>query len=269
MPTDSPRGDEPPPQHVLAAFGLAATGPERLGGGSAWLCEDAVLTPVPDRQHAVWLAGVLARIEAPGLRVARPIRSTDGRTLIGGWQAYRYLGGAVRVRPDELIRTSLRLHEATAPLDDDPPVIGRGDIGAAADRLAWGEEETDLDEHNGGRWFEVLAGARKPVSLPDQLVHGHLCGSVLFDDDGTPGIVDFEPYFRPAEWAAAVVAVDVLAADAADAHLLRRWSHLPEWPQLLLRAILFRLAEHAMYPHPTREILDGLLRAAHEVSEML
>lgn len=263
------RGDEPPPQHVLSAFGLAADRPERLDSGAVWLCGDAVLNRVRDRQHAVWLAGVLGRIEAPELRIARPMRSTDGRTLIGGWQAYRYLSGTPQIRPDELIRTSLRLHEATEPLGEKPPLSSRGDIGAAADRLAWGEEETELDENNGGRWFEVLAGARKPVSLPDQLVHGHLCGNVLFDEDASPGIVDFEPYYRPAEWAAAVVAVDVLAAGAADAQVLRRWSHLPAWPQLLLRAILFRLAHHALRPQPTRETLDGLLQAAHDVSEML
>ena len=254
---------------MLAAFGLADTEAERLPGGSVWLCGEAALKPVRDRKHAVWLAGVLGRIEVPELRIARPMRSTDGRTLIGGWQAYRYLSGTPDVRPDELIRTSLRLHEATAPLGEKPPVSSRGDLGAAADRLAWGDEETELDEDNGGRWFEVLAGARKPVSLPDQLVHGHLCGSVLFDEDASPGIVDFEPYYRPAEWAAAVVAVDVLVAGAADAELLRRWSHLPEWPQLLLRAILFRLARHALYPDSTRETLDGLLQAAHDVSEML
>lgn len=258
---------------MLAAFGFAAGQPERLDGGSAWLCGEVVLKPVPDRRHAVWLAGVLGRVEAPELRIARPMRSTDGRTLIAGWQAYRYLGGTPAVRGDELILTALKLHEATARLADKPPLSGRGDIGAAADRLAWGEQDTELDEDKGGRWFEILSGARKPVALPDQLVHGNLCGSVLFDDDDDaaagPGIVDFEPYYRPAEWATAVVAVDVVAAGEADVELLRRWSHLPEWPQMLLRAMLFRLAGHALDPHATREALDGLLHAAHDVSAML
>lgn len=254
---------------MLAAFGLAAGQPEPLDGGPAWLCREVVLKPVHDREHAVWLAGVLGRVEAPELRIARPMRSTDGRTLIAGWQACRYLDGSPAVRSDELIHASLKLHEATARLGDKPPLNGRGEISAAADRLAWGEQDTELDEDKGGRWFEILAGARKPVSLPDQLVHGNLCGHVLFDDDASPGIVDFDPYYRPAEWATAVVAVDVVSAGAADVELLRRWSHLPEWPQMLLRAMLFRLAGHALDPHSTREVLDGLLRATHDVSAML
>lgn len=269
MSTFTPDGGEPP-QHVLAAFGVGAAEACRINGSSAWRCDDVVVTPADDRQHAVWLAGVLERIDVPDIRVARPVRSTDGRTLIAGWQAYRHVPGeAAAAGPDDLMLAAVKLHQATAQLRDLPPLDSRGGVGATADRLAWGEQDMLLDETRGGRWFEVLAGARKEVSLPEQLVHGGMYGSVLFDDDAVPGIIDFVGYHRPAEWGAAVVAVDAVASGAADAGLLRRWSHLPEWPQMLLRAMLFRLAGHALNDQAPREALDGLHTAAYEVSTML
>lgn len=260
---------EPPPQHVLAAFGLGAEAPERFADGRAWYCDEVVLRPVGDRKHAVWLGTVLDRLDVPELRIARPVRSTDGRTLISGWQAYRYLNGTPAADPDSLILTSIKLHEATAQLPEPLPEGSRDGIGAEADRLAWGEQDTALDEQKGGRWFEILSGVRRPVSLPDQLVHGQLYDTVLFDEEGTPGVVDFVPYYRPAEWATAVAAVDAMAAGAAEGELLRRWAHLPEWSQMLLRAILFRLAYNALDPYSTRDQLDGLRGVAHIVSELL
>ncbi len=99
-------------------------------------------------------------------------------------------------------------------------------------------------------------------------MHGDLFGNVLFDGDAAPGLIDFTAYHRPAEWAAAVVVVDALAWGGADDGILRRWSHLPEWPQVLLHALLFRLAVHALHPHSTEQSLRGLERAAHQITEL-
>jgi len=254
---------------VLAAFGLGAEPPTRLADSRSWYCDDVVLRPVSDRKHAVWLGSVLDRLDVPELRIARPVRSTDGRTLMSGWQAYRYLPGSPATDPDVLILTAIRLHQATAQLDDAPPDGYADSIAAQAAQLAWGERDVLLDEEKGGRWFEILAAVRKPVSLPDQLVHGQLYDTVLFDEEGDPGVVDFTPHYRPAEWGTAVAAVDAMAAGGADGELLRRWSHLPEWPQMLLRAILYRLAYNALDPHSTRAQLDSLHGVAHVVSELL
>ena len=101
------------------------------------------------------------------------------------------------------------------------------------------------------------------------MAHGELLAGLLFDGEAAPGLVDFVPYYRPGEWGAAIVAVDALAWGGADRELLERWAHLPEWPQLLLRAVLFRLAGNALNPKSTRAALDGLRAAAREVSAIL
>lgn len=241
--------------------------PERLPGSHAWHCGEVVLKPVTDRARAVWLARTLHRADAPDLRIARPVRATDGRWIVGGWAASRYLPGSPEHRHDAVILAALKLAYAIA--DEPRPRFRREDPDALADRIAWEEADVPIDETKGGRWFEVLAVARRPVRLPDQVVPGDLFGTVLFDGQAAPGIVGFNPYYRPAEWGAAIAAVDAISWGDADIEFLRRWSHLPAWSQLLLRALLFRLAGHALNPRSTVSALDGLRAAASAVSELL
>jgi hypothetical protein len=159
-----------------------------------------VLKPVHDKARAMWVARALGHIDAPDLRIARPVRSTDGRSIIGGWTAGRFLPGTPEHRCDEVVLAAIRLHRATVDLPRPAFRDDRTDLDAVADRIAWEEMDVPLAETKGGRWFEVLAGARKPIPLPDQVVHGALLGNVLFDGQAAPGIVDFIPYYRPAEW---------------------------------------------------------------------
>jgi hypothetical protein len=63
-----------------------------------------------------------------------------------------------------------------------------------------------------------------------------------------------------------VLVVDALAWGGADEGLPKRWAHLPEWPQVMLHALLFRLAVHALHPHSTEQSMRGLERAVHAVT---
>lgn len=259
----------PPPEHARRAFGLGDADVEPLARGVGWLCGDVVLEPVPDRAQGVWLARTLAALDVPGLRVSRPLGASDGRWVVGGWRARRHVSGAPEHRPDDTVLAAVRLHQATVSFERPAFLDERRDVFAVAERLAWGEEHRELDEAKGGRLFEILAPSRRPIRSADQLVHAELFGTLLFDGDRPPGLVGFVPHFRPAEWGAAVASVDAVAWGGADGALLRNWSHLPEWPQLLLRAALFRLAWHALHPRSNAATLDGLRRAAGEVTELL
>ncbi|MCP2259612.1 TIGR02569 family protein [Streptoalloteichus tenebrarius] len=264
----SPR-PEPPPQHVCAAFGARGVQPELIDGGPAWVCGDVVLKPVTNPAEAAWIAQTLDTMRLPDLRLARPLRSTDGRWVVAGWSATRYLEGRPEPRHDEVVAVSLRLHAATAGLPRPRFVDARRDVFSLADRMAWGEEDHPLAMDRGGRLFEMLAALRRPLGLDPQVVHGDLFGNVLFHGDGPPAVIDFTPYWRPAEWAAAVVVVDSLAWGGADPGLVERWAHLADWPQVLLRALLFRLAVNALHPRATPESLEGLQRTYHVVHPLL
>ncbi|MBO0884992.1 MAG: TIGR02569 family protein, partial [Mycobacterium sp.] len=47
-----------------------------------------------------------------------------------------------------------------------------------------------------------------------------------------------------------------------DEGLIERWNALPEWSQMLLRALMFRLAVHALHPRSTAAAFPGLARTA-------
>jgi uncharacterized protein (TIGR02569 family) len=274
---------EPPPEHVLSAFGLAGVKPVALGAGweGGWRCGEVVLSVVADNARAAWSARVRETLFVDGVRLARPVRSTDGRYVLSGWRADTFVAGTPEARHDEVVSAAVRLHEATGKLER-PRFLTQGptapwgdvDVFIAADRAAWEERPLQsvppgartapptADAQRSVELINQLASLRRPTRSPNQLVHGDLYGTVLFIGTAAPGITDITPYWRPASWAAGVVVVDALSWGEADDGLIERWSALPEWPQMLLRALMFRLAVHALHPRSTADAFPGLARTA-------
>ena len=85
-----------------------------------------------------------------------------------------------------------------------------------------------------------LAAALRPVSAPSQLIHGDLGGNVLFHDRLPPAILDFSAYWRPVAFASAIVVVDALVWEGADARLLDAVGPIEDFGQYLVRALIFR-----------------------------
>ncbi len=279
-----------PPQHVISTFGLRDVPPIPLGADwdGGWRLGDVVLSPVTDHARAAWSAKVRETLAVDGVRLARPVRSTDGRYVVSSWRADTFIVGSPEPRHDEVVSLSVRLHSATSQLDRprflvQPPVApwADADVFVAADRAAWeatplraaraagAPEVTSVDGKQSLELVKQLASLRKPVESVDQLVHGDLFGTVLFDGSEAPGITDIAPYWRPASWAAAVTVVDAISWGGADDALIGRWEDLPEWPQMLLRALIFRFSVHALHPRSTPEAFPGLARTADLVRLLL
>jgi uncharacterized protein (TIGR02569 family) len=253
------------------AFGVAEVEPRPVlwAGRRAWHCGDVLIRPVPDNAVAAWSAGVLDGLEVDGLKLARPVRASDGRWVVAGWAASRFVPGNLEPRYDGVIGAATRLHAATATLTRPRLLDNRDDLLTRSAAGAFGEVRLALDPAKGGDLYAQLASYRKPVHAVPQVVHPELFGAVLFDESGVPALIDLVPCWRPKEWAAAVVVVDALAWGRAEESLLQRWAHLDEWPQMLLRAVLHRLAVHAQHPDGSTQTLAGLHRAAHLVTQVL
>lgn len=279
-----------PPDHVLNTFGLTAHPPIPMGDSWAggWRVGEVVLSLVPDHARAAWSATVRENLYVDGLRIARPFRATDGRYVVSGWRADTYIAGAPEPRHDEVVLVADRLHEAIAGIErprfllqQPAPPHTDVDVFAAADRAAWEDvplrsaraagmaEPTSPDGQESIDALRTLATLRREVGLTSQVVHGDLFGTVLFAGAAAPGITDIVPYWRPASWAAAVAVVDALAWGGADEELVRRWADQPEWPQMMLRATMFRLAVHALHPRSTSGALPGLKRVVDLVRLMV
>lgn len=115
-----PAGSGRPPGHVLTAFNVPTSDLQRLPGGrgKAWRAGSIVVKPVAEPAQASWLAGVLEHRSVPGVRIARPIRSTDGRWVVSGWTAHRYVSGSPAPRFEEMLRAGRALHIAVADVDE-------------------------------------------------------------------------------------------------------------------------------------------------------
>jgi uncharacterized protein (TIGR02569 family) len=233
----------PPPPAVLAAFGVTAA-PQRLSGGQGgtWRAGDVVLKPA-EGVISGWRAAVLAALpDSPDFRVARPLRTRDDGWTWAGWEATGAVAGTPRPgRVDEIIHAGQAFHRAVAALPRPSFTDQRQDPWSYADRLAW-QEPVPAGATAPSPLLEPLISARRPVRSPAQVVHGDLLGNVLFAGGLPPAVIDWSPYWRPPAWAYAVAVVDALCWHGAGPDLVGRWSHLPGWGQMLIRALIFRIA---------------------------
>ena len=213
-----------PPDHVLAAFGVEGE-PELLPGGRgrSWRVGGLVLKPLDRPAYELpWQAEVLGPVEGVRIAVPRP-------EAVDGWTAATFVEG--RHAPGrwlEIIAVGERLHRALAHVPRPDGILdGRTDPWAVGDRVAWGEQP-----------FPALADvldALEPVTAPPQLVHGDLTGNVLFHDELPPAVIDFTPYWRPPEFASAIVVADALCWEDAPSGLAAAVDR-----QYLLRALIYR-----------------------------
>ena len=117
----------------------------------------------------------------------------------------------------------------------------RDDPWSYGDRLAW-QEQVPSGSTAASALLAPLMAARRPVAAPAQLVHGDLLGNVLFADGLPPAIIDWPAYWRPPAWAAAVAVTYAMVWHHVPADVIGRWEHLPGWDQMLIRALIYRIA---------------------------
>jgi hypothetical protein len=66
---------------------------------------------------------------------------------------------------------------------------------------------------------------------------------VLFAENLSPAVIDFSPYWRPAEFALAIIIVDALVWEGADISIMNYVRDVNEIDQMLARAEIRRLME--------------------------
>ncbi|HEX3783828.1 MAG TPA: TIGR02569 family protein [Pseudonocardiaceae bacterium] len=235
-----------PPATVLAAFGtLDDPVPLPGGQGGSWRAGRLVLKPVGSAAETRWRSEVLSGLsDSAEFRVARPVRAGDGDWLAEGWEATELLAGETDVRrPVEVVAAGAAFHAALVDLPRPALLDDRDDPWSVGDRVAWQELRSEPATVAAGLLAPLFA-ARRPVEQRAQLVHGDLAGNVLFAAGLPPAIIDWSVYWRPPAFASAVVVVDALCWYGASAELAARWADSPDWGQLLIRALIFRIVTH-------------------------
>ncbi|WP_166979647.1 hypothetical protein [Paramicrobacterium fandaimingii] len=233
---------ERPGDDVLVAFGAGPERPRKLTGGRGrtWMVGNVVFRPHGDAEESSWKARVLADLEPNrGFRMSRPIPAADGNWVYGGWEAWEWLAGeADESRAVAVIAAGAAFHEAIAHLPRPAFIDHSDDAWSNADRMAWGENPLPR-----GSFMRSLEREFQPVHSLSQVIHGDLLGNVLFAPDLPPAIIDWAPYWRPAGLGAAIAAVDAASWHGWRAdRLAELGGGIPEWRQLLVRALAFRIA---------------------------
>jgi uncharacterized protein (TIGR02569 family) len=238
----------PPPPSVLAAFNSAAH-PEPLTGGQgkSWRAGDIVFKPLDALPEAVeWQASVLPQVPSTHVRVAPPIRAGDGRVVVDGWTAWKHVEGKhIDGRWPEIIQAGVDFHRAVAAVPRPEFIARYDDPWATGDRVACGEHP--IDEFRTVPHIARLSDHLRPVAAPSQVIHGDLTGNVLFCDSLPPAVIDLAIYWRPPEFATAIVVGDALTWEGADETLLSAVTHTSDFPQFLLRALIYRIITAALF----------------------
>jgi uncharacterized protein (TIGR02569 family) len=268
------------PGEVLAAFGMTEIEPALLAGGqgTAWRAGPLVLKPADSVRTGRWFAEVYDALDGPGFRVPRPVRALTGDWVAHGWTAYEWVAGAaadwsgVSPRWPELIAVSRALHAALADVPvpgwlatvENPWTIG--------DQVAWGDRDPGplLGPPAGKVAGQVrrLLAARRPVGLPGQLIHADLGGNVLFADGLPPAVIDFSPLVRPAGLPLAVTAVDALQWGGARPQVLDQLAGQPQFDQLLVRALIYRLVTDIIR-HAGAATIDAVAATGQPVTDLV
>jgi uncharacterized protein (TIGR02569 family) len=234
----------PPGSAVLGAFGLSGELRLLVGGkGGTWGVADAVLKPAEGVPETVWRSEVLTALpDSPDFRIARPVPTLDGSWLFDGWEAAMFVAGQAEPgRVDAVVHAGQAFHRAIAALPRPSFLDFREDLWTYGDRLAW-QEQVPPGSTAPSPLLAPLMAARRPVTVPAQVVHGDLIGNVLFADGLPPAIIDWPAYWRPPAWAAAVAVADALVWHHVSPDVIGRWAHLPCWGQMLIRALIYRIA---------------------------
>jgi uncharacterized protein (TIGR02569 family) len=235
-----------PPDAVLLAFGVADDATVLPGGkGATWRAGHLVFKAVDLLEETLWRAEVLAALaDSSQFRVARPVPALDGKWVVQGWEACQFVSGETDVRrQDDVLRAGIAFHAAIADLPRPAFLDLRDDPWSFGDRVAWDELPVQACPV-ALELLDPLVRSRRPVDLTSQVVHGDLPGNVLFAHGLPPAIIDWPAYWRPASWASAVAVADALCWYHAAPDLAARWSHLPAWGQMLIRALIYRITTH-------------------------
>jgi len=263
-----------PSQSVLDAFGIQHPLQPLPGGrGLCFLSGDTVLRPVDGTTGEEWLCNLLLKLNSlsnPNYRIARPLLKgntslppSSNQFIASGWTASSFLPGkdGPKNRWGHLFNASRAFHRDLRELVQEPPafISSRTNRWAQADRITWEEQRLEDAPEVNHKVLEIISeylarleALKEPLSedsMVCQLIHGDLTGNVLFDvnDQGlSPAIIDLSLYWRPVEYAEAIVVADGLVCYGEGAELIQLFGTDRFRLQILIRALYWRILTFAI-----------------------
>jgi len=231
-----------PDEELLDAFGCKGEARLLSGGeSSSYLAGDVVLKPIDNIEEANWTAGLMNSIVENGFRVAKPVKAKNRSWVYQNWTAFKYLKGEVsKQRAREKFVVTRNFHKALAGCKRPAFLETKVNPYVTADRMVWEKQLLTMSEQLKPFLTPIMAKL-KPIELDEQLIHGDMTGNILFHETLPPAVIDMTPYWHPAKYAEAIIAVDAMVWDGAEDTLLNVLDNTFEMNQLMLRAAIWRI----------------------------
>lgn len=248
-----------PSPAVLAGFGTGGDPvPVEGGQGVSFRVGDLVVKQVHDADEAERTQNLLSQTGQDGFRIPEPVPTVHGGWVYQGWSASRFIRDLRPMAPSwgDIAAAGLRFADAAERVRDGGHDIlaRRTHRWAVADRVAWAEEQVDLDADAADVQHRISA-LLGDAPAGEHLVHGDLSGNVSFDHSGVPVILDVSPYLRPRRWAVAIVVADAVLWNGAELELAESFVSNPEDRDLFGRALVFRMVAEQLAARPRRGAL--------------
>jgi len=215
----------------------------RGGQGTTFKAGSIILKPISNSEEYAWIAENMNTIQQEGFRVAQHLKTKDGEWIHAGWGATEFIDGREeKDHWEEKINVSRKFHKMLARFPRPDFIAKAMHPWAIADRKTWGELPFTHHERLSSA-LNRLRALLKPLSLPNQLMHGDMTGNILFHEGLLPAIIDFSFYWRPAEFATAIIIVDAVVWEGAPDSLMDKVENSFAMNQLLVRAEIRRILE--------------------------
>ena len=214
------------------------------GQGHTYRCGDIVIKRAVNEAEHIALAAILAELpNSTKLRLPKPVMSTDGRLVVDGYVAWTFLtGDDLCGHYTEKVAAIDAYNELFQNVAKPTFIDERTDGWSIADRVSWGEE-TKTYEPVFQNLIDEITPLLEAIDLPAQLIHGDMARHILLAPKQPPAIIDITPYWRPKDFAHAMMMVTDVAwweGEIADFDFLKT---RPHWRQLVIRAALKRIIE--------------------------
>lgn len=252
----------PPPPPVLKAFSLTTTPTPLPGGqGQSFLSGAAVIKFVGpiDAEEAEWTSYTLVSLPpSPYFTIPALIPTSTGHYVYEGWTAAHFCTGTDRPvgHWDELFLAARHFHKALEGVQEPEFLRRRMHPWARGDRVAWGEEAVDVVPPLAPMYEKLLSLRKDVIAVPAQLVHGDLSGNILFSDGTPPVVIDFSPFWRCVDYAAAIAVADGIADFGEGEEVLRAAGLGEDGMQMLVRALVFRIVARSELVGVMGEVME-------------
>lgn len=207
------------------------------GEGRTYRAGNVIYRRDSDIEETLFIVELYHSIQQSGFRVPLPLPTTSGAwTTTGGWTAWTFVSGQPATPADlpHVIPAIQSFHCALAQVARPAYLDRRESPYVRADRLAW----SDTPEI-GDRFASLIAPLlQRKHAVPDlqsQLIHGDLNEqNILVAPGMPPALIDMTPYWRPAEFALAVLAFWI-GPYRGNADVLPQFAETPAFDQMLIR----------------------------------